>query len=81
MQLVFSSDTSSRVVQIPTTEDETFEERETFVILLSLLSYPGVGSLARYVVNVTILDDDLPMLGDWFSCRIKHAGEKLTYVH
>ena len=69
MELVFTSGTSSRMVQIPTTDDETFEEEEMFVILLTLLSTPGAGELSttRDVVEVTILDDDVLGSGDWFS--------------
>ena len=69
MELVFTSETSSRVVQIPTTEDETIEEQETFIILLTLLSTPGASEISttRGIVDVTILDDDPSDLGDWFS--------------
>ena len=59
-RLAFSGDGSSQMVRIRTIEDETFEEREVFFVLISLLSCPGAGEVdnRRANITVTIVDHD-----------------------
>ena len=65
-ELVFSGEATSQVVRLQTTEDQVFEERETFLVLLSLLSCPGVGEVdgQRDVVTIVIDDDDDDDIGE-----------------
>ena len=71
-ELVFSGDTSSQVVRIDTTEDQVFEEQETFFVLLSLMSSFGVGEVDsdRAIVTIAIDDDDPQITGETFGREI-----------
>ena len=65
-RLTFIGDTSSRMVEIRTIEDETFEEPETFVVLITLitlLSGPGMTKVDNRRSNITVtIDDDDPRI-------------------
>ena len=65
-RLTFIGDTTSRMVEIRTIEDETFEEPETFVVLITLitlLSGPGMAKVDNRRSNITVtIDDDDPQI-------------------